>query len=184
MSEIQKEINIRVKLDEDTFKRFAVFNTFILNKRWRQPAIFAAILLAFAIVCFTMTGKSQSALIGSVLTLVALSMPITYYISFLGSVKAYAKKERLPRAVYELTLTDAHDGIAIRSLGAKRESAEYEWKMVHAAYRRMGCVYLYMLPTKAFLLPDGQADVSADELWSFIAKQVPTGRAHDGIVKA
>ena len=36
------------------------------------------------------------------------------------------------------------------------------------AYRRRGCIYVYAPKNKAFLLPDGQADVQDIELWEFI----------------
>ena len=35
-----------------TFCRFAVFDTFYRQKRWRAPALFGILMLAFALVCF------------------------------------------------------------------------------------------------------------------------------------
>ena len=44
------DIVIPVKLDEKTFRRFARFDMLVLRKRWLRPAVFALILVAFAMV--------------------------------------------------------------------------------------------------------------------------------------
>jgi len=47
-----------------------------------------------------------------------------------------------------------------------------KWSQMAAAYRAKGCIYLYVNPARAFLLPDGQADVSDDELWEYLVKHM------------
>ena len=75
---MQREIiTIHVKMDRQTFRRFALFDTFRLKKRWCKPALFCAILLVFAAVAFA-AGREQSALIGSVLLLVGLGCAPIY----------------------------------------------------------------------------------------------------------
>ena len=57
---MQREIiTIHVKMDRQTFRRFALFDTFRLKKRWCKPALFCAILLVFAAVAFA-AGREQS----------------------------------------------------------------------------------------------------------------------------
>ena len=46
------------------------------------------------------------------------------------------------------------------------------WKDLQAAFRARGCVYLYVNPARAFLLPDGQADAAPDELWAYLEKHM------------
>lgn len=85
---MQREIiTIHVKMDRQTFRRFALFDTFRLKKRWCKPALFCAILLVFAAVAFA-AGREQSALIGSVLLLVGLACrPSTWAPIFRSSTR-------------------------------------------------------------------------------------------------
>ena len=51
----------------------------------------------------------------------------------------------------------------------KREDVQaVKWPEVQAAFRRKGCIYLYVSPAKAFLLPDGQADATDGEVWAYL----------------
>ncbi len=168
----QADITIRVKLDTRTFRRFAFFDTFKRQKRLRQPLFFALILLAFAIVCFSLTGKGQNVLIGSVLTALAISLPCTYLWMYRSSVNKNAKLQKLPRDVYELAFSGAENGIFIRSLDKKREQANYEWAKVYALYREKSDIYLYMTAAKAFILPAGQASASDEALWQYLKEHV------------
>ena len=69
----QQSVTVNVQMDAGTFKRFARFDTYSLHRRWRSPAIFAAILTAFAFVAFLMEGRSQdAALIGRLLLIIGL----------------------------------------------------------------------------------------------------------------
>ena len=60
--EAAKTISIPVKLDEKTFRRFARFDMLILRKKWVRPAVFSAILIAFAIIAL-LTRKEQASMI-------------------------------------------------------------------------------------------------------------------------
>ena len=53
-------ITIPVRLDAATFRSFAIFDTLKRQKRWKSPAIFAAILMASAIVCFAMNSRAMA----------------------------------------------------------------------------------------------------------------------------
>lgn len=164
-------IHISVELDKKTFRRFATFDAFHRQKRWRMPAVFAAIMLAFAVYLFLQTDKPQSGLMGGVLAAIGLSLPVIYFVSYYISLRENVIKHCLPRVVYTLALTDS--GAAVSSGGAKEEHVDLPWDTLHAAYRVKGAVYLYALPTRAFILPDGQADVSADALWAFLQEKLP-----------
>src|SRR5699024_10480516 len=160
---MQREIiTIHVKMDRQTFRRFALFDTFRLKKRWCKPALFCAILLVFAAVAFV-AGREQSALIGSVLLLVGLGLPAVYVGTYLSQLNAQAKKLRLdpPRPVYTLRL--AQEGVTIQNDMKAEATVSLEWKNIHAAWRDKGCIYLYATLARAFLLPDGQADAPPQE---------------------
>jgi len=74
----RRSITVHVKMDRRTLRSFAVYDTFILKKQWRRPAIFSLILLAFAGACLFFIDREQHVLIGSVLLAVAAVVPFSY----------------------------------------------------------------------------------------------------------
>ena len=163
-----REIVIPVRLDERTFKRFALFDMFSLRRKWVRPAVFSAILFAFAFAALLLR-KEQSGLIAAVLLTVGLGLPLVYFGSFLSQVNMQAARAKLKpaRRVYTVTLREA--GIRVENDQKKEEPLEMDWASVQQAYRKKGCIYLYVTAAKAFLLPDGQADVPAAEVWQYLA---------------
>jgi len=170
----RRSITVHVKMDRKTLRSFAVFDTFILKKQWRRPAVFSLILLAFALVCLFLIDKDQHVLIGSLLLAIAICMPFSYVFMFLSGVKEQAKKLKLPRRVYTLVVSSS--GVSIQNDIKKEETVWLEWDKVHALHRRRGAIYLYAAPTRAFILPDGQADASPDELWQLMTESAKQAR--------
>ena len=175
---MQKEgIVVPVSIDAGIFRNFALFDSFYRQKRWRPLAVFAAILLASAIICFTLAPRSEQAVfLGSLLTLIGLGLPVVYYASYLSSIGQQCKKLRLtvPRHAYTITL-GTEEGI-LADTG--RERLPYRWEDVHGVYRAGKCTYLYVAPQKAYLLPDHQVPGGADALWELLKGSVPAGRLH------
>ncbi|MBN1777246.1 MAG: hypothetical protein JW811_03910 [Clostridiales bacterium] len=163
-------ITIPVKLDKATFRRFASFDTFRRQQRWRMPVWFLLIMLGFSMFLYFQTDKPQAALIATVLLLIGLGLPVIYFTSFYLTLRQNVKKHKLPRRAYTLRLTGSE--VYIRSEINSGEELTLNWNQLFAAYRVKGAVYLYVLPTRAFLLPDGQADIPDDELWAFISKRL------------
>lgn len=164
------KITIPVRLDAKTFKRFGRFDMFVLRKRWVRPVVFALILIAFAAVAL-LSGKEQSGLIAAVLLVVGLGLPLVYFGTFLSQVNLQAEQLRLdtPRPVYTVTLD--FDGVRAVNNMKKEDAQSVKWADVQAAFRRKGCIYLYVSPVKAFLLPSGQADVPDEELWAYLKER-------------
>ena len=162
-----KEIVIPVKLDERTFKRFARFDMFVLRKKWVRPVVFSLIMLFFAAVALLLR-KEQSGMIAAVLLVVGLGLPLVYAGSFLSQVNMQAARWKLKpaRKVYTVTLRDA--GITVENNQKKEDLLELDWPAVRKAYRKKGCIYLYVTDVKAFLLPDGQANISGEEVWQYL----------------
>ena len=165
----EKEIVIPVKLDAKTFKRFGWFNIFVLRKQWVRPAIFAAILAAFAVVAL-LSGKSESLLIAIVLQAVGLGLPLVYVGTFLAQLNKQAEAQRLPRRVYTVRLD--FDGVHVTNDQKKESPLSVAWKDVQAAFHVRGCVYLYVSPVQAFLLPDGQANVPDVEVRDYLKEHM------------
>ena len=170
----KRSITVSVKMDRKTLRSFAVFDTFILKKQWRRPAVFSLILLVFGLVCLFAIDKEQHVLIGSVLLVIAAMLPFSYIFMFLSGVKEQARRLKLPRRVYTLTLTSS--GVSIANDIKKEETVWLEWDKVHALHRRKNAIYLYAAPTRAFILPNGQADASPDELWQMVTERAQAAR--------
>ena len=164
-----KAITVEVSLDRKTFRDFALFDTFVLKKRWIRPAVFCGIMTVFAIAAL-LIGKEQSALIAGVLFAVGIGLPAVYIISFLDQINSQAKKNRLSadRKIYTVTL--GSEDIAVRHHRQEGETLSVKWNDIAGIYRRRSCVYIYTDKNKAFLLPDGQADVTDSELWEYISE--------------
>lgn len=180
-----ESITIPVRLDAATFRKFATFDTMKRQKRWKSPAIFAGILMAFAIVCFAMNSRAdQAVFIGSVLTIIALGLPGVWFGMFFRSLDAQAKAMNLhtARLTYTVKLTEGDhgtNGIQVTSPAGENNTAQFSWKDLYAAYRDTGCIYLYVSDRQAFLLPDEQADVTADELWEYLKEHMGSENMHD-----
>lgn len=173
-------ITIHVKMDERTLRRFAFFNDILLRKRFIRPMVFAALMCAFAVVCFV-SGKPQSGLLGGVLTAIGLGLPAVYFGTFFSQLHARARKLKLdvPRAVYSLTLRP--EGVHIVNDQKAEDDVDVPWDRLFAAYRRKGIIYLYATPARAFLLPDGQADATPQQVWDMLTARMPQGRCFDAL---
>lgn len=170
-------ITIPVKLDQKTFRRFGIFDTFRRQKRWRLPFWFMVIMLGFAAYAFFQTDKAQSVLIGCVLSGIGISLPVVYFVSFYLNLRENIKKYGLPRRVYTLKLTDTD--VYIHSEMNKDEELTLPWDKLHGVWRAQDAVYLYVLPNRAFLLPNGQADVPDDALWAFLRSHLPQDKCRN-----
>ena len=170
----KNRITAHVKMDYKTLRAFSLFDTFLLKKAWRRPAIFGGIFLISAIICFCLTGKEQNVFMGVLLSIIGLGMPLVYVMMFLSGVKQQAKKLKLPRRVY--TLAFSPSGIHITNDLKPEEAVDLEWSRVHALYRRKDAIYLYAAPTRAFILPNGQADATPDELWQMVTERAKAAK--------
>lgn len=158
-------MTVSVTMTAEVFRRFAIFDTFRRRRMWRSPAIFAGILTPCAMVCYAMDHVEGAVMLGTVLLLVGLGMPITYFTAFFVSLARQVRSLGLPKEVYTLTL---EKDIAIEN---GQEQFRYAWKDVHHAYRDRGATYLFLTPTRAFLLPHPCTDEEA--LWKLLTKKLP-----------
>lgn len=171
-------ITISSRIDTKTFRKFAIFDTLIRQKRYRSPVIFAGIMLVFACICYIMNGRAEQAvLLGNVLLSIGIILPTVYFGTFFFSVNSQAKKMKLdpPKHVYTITmaLTDEEEGISIVTPTGEGGTLRVKWENVHMAYRVEDCIYFFISPRQAFLLPDGQANVTPDELWDYLGRFIP-----------
>ena len=166
-----KTITIPVRLDERTFRRFARFDMFSLRKRWIRPALFSLILIVFAFIAL-LARKEQSGMIAAVLLAVGIGLPVVYIGTFLSQVNMQAARRGLKPARNVYTVRLRNEGIQVTNSQKKENPLEMDWGSVRQAFRKKGCIYLYVTAAKAFLLPDGQADVPDQEVWQFITEHL------------
>ena len=166
-----RDIVIPVKLDGKTFRRFARFDMLRLRKRWVRPAVFALILCAFAFVALW-TRLPESGLIAAVLLAVGLGLPVVYIGMFLSQVNVQAEKLGLGKGKQVYTVTLRTRDFSVVNHLKPGETVTVPWQDAGQAFRMKGCVYLYASPTRAFLLPAGQANVSDEELWQALVQRM------------
>ena len=168
MPDRARAIAIPVRLDARTFRRFALFDAFVVKKHWQRPALFSAMLIAFAALALLLR-KGESGLIAAVLLAVGLGLPLIYVGAYLSQVNLQALRSRLtpPRLVYTVTFAD--EGITVVNHQQAEAPLRLNWAQLYRAFRRKRCVYLYAAPNRAFLLPAGQADAPDIEVWAFVA---------------
>ena len=175
MPDTRKEfLTIPATIDTRDFVSFALFDTFQRKKRWKTPLLFACIMSAFAIVCFAVRKThDQAVLLGTVLLSIGLVLPLVWYLLFLSSVKTEAKKHGLSRTKAQYFTLLGQDKIKVVR---DKEEAVFSWPDLHAAFRVKGCIYLYVSPTRAYLLPDCD---DSDAAWNLIASHLPSEKAKD-----
>ena len=167
----EKEIVIPVRLDAKTFRRFARFDMFTLRKKWIRPSVFSLILIVFAFAAL-LARKEQSGMIAAVLLTVGLGLPIVYFGTFLSQVNMQAVQAKLKPAACVYTVTLRETGIHVENNRKKEDPLEMDWPSVQKAFRRKGCIYLYVTAVKAFLLPDGQANAPDAEVWQVLVRHL------------
>ena len=111
-------LTIHGNIDKRTFFRFAVFDSLVRKKAWRNPLLFALIMSAFATVCFMGRGRhEQAGLIGGVLLGIGLLLPLVWFGMFFASVNRQAKLNGLSAEKTQYTVTLSPEKIASRVSG-------------------------------------------------------------------
>lgn len=169
---MEQTLIIPCKIDGAVFRRFALFDTFSRQGRWRAPAVFAAILLSAAAVCFAMRNRREGAvLLGAVLLAVGVGLPAVYVLNFLLSVQKRGRLLSGSKTVYTLHFRES----GLLAL-AGQERAEFPWERIFHVYRAEDCIYLYVSEQKAFLLPEGER---SGEAWALLERRLPPEKRTD-----
>ena len=162
---MSQPINVSITMDAESFHKFAQFDLFRHQKRWKRPLLFTGILLVPALICLTQVGRRDgAALLAAVLTVVALGLPAVYFGTFFHNLRTNPKQLGLPRPFYRLQLEDA--GVSVWMAGEQDKpepSHQYSWQGIHLAYRTPDAIYLYVQPTQAYLF---NADL--DPVWKYL----------------
>lgn len=174
----QPSIHIPVQISAAEFRAFALFDTFRRKRQWRRPAVFLLIMGVSAALCYSRYPQEGALLLGSILLVLGLALPLTWYLLYEHSLHVQAKKMGLlkaPRRVY--TLVFAEEGIQIsQDLG--KTFTPLSWGSVTAVYRRPDITYLYA-GERAWLLPHSQVREGESSLRALLARRLPPEALHD-----
>jgi len=164
-------LSIPCNIDKGTFLRFALYDSLVRKKGWRSPVLFALIMSGFAAVCFAgRATHAQATLIGGVLLGVGLLLPLIWFGMFFASVNRQAKQSGLSPSKTQYVVTLSPDKIHVTK---GKEAADFVWDAVHLVRRVKGCIYLYVSPARAFLLPDGE---KTEKAWEILTSCVAPGK--------
>lgn len=170
-------ITVHVKIDSSIFGRFALFDTFIRQRRYKAPLLFLAIFFVFSLIAFA-AGKEQSVMLGTLLLAVGFFLPLAYLLSFLIQVHDQCRRLGLktPRPAYTLNLTQ----MELRVINDMKSEAELRlpYDALHGVYRVKGAYYLYVAPTRAFILPDAQNTLSPAQMWDYLSERLAQDKLH------
>ena len=170
-------VTAHVKINSHIFRRFAMFDTFRLKRRWVSPVVFSVIFLVFSFACM-ISGKEQAEMIGTLLQIIGLGLPVCYVLSFRFQVGDQCKRLGLKtlRPAYTLNFWESELRI-INDMNAEPE-VKLPYETLHGVWRVNGAYYIYAAPARAFILPDGQSSASAAELWDLLSERMPQDKLH------
>lgn len=172
----QNNLVIQSRIGPEVFREFAVFDTLYRQKRYLRPLLFAAIMGAFAAVCFSQRGqREQAALLGGVLLAVGLGLPLVYFLTFFYSVYKQAKQLKGKKAPLAYTVELSQEQLAVL-IGEQR--AEYRWEDILVIYRIRHSTCLYVAANRAYLLSaaDGREE---EKRWAFLCEHIPNKKRRD-----
>lgn len=167
-------LTMTANIDRKVFTDFALFDTFVMKKRWKNPVLFASIMILFSVICFAARkSHEQAGLLGTVLLSVGLVLPAVWFLLFMISVQNQVKVNRLSssKAQYFVMLSEENVRVA-----KGEERVEHNWDEIYHVYLMKGCIYLYISQARAYLMPQcGDTDAAI----SLISSKVPADKISD-----
>jgi len=162
-----KPIELHVRIDDRMFRRYCAFDTFRRQRRWYLPVLTAMLLITAALAGLLGIIKMSETVSGLLMGL-GIAVPLVVFGLYFIQIEAQIAGQHLKQApaVYSLRLSEA--GVQVTNDQKAEAPLELPWRGCWAAFRRKDCVYLYVNPARALILPDGQASVPAEELWRFL----------------
>ena len=175
---MNKPITVHVRINARIFRRFALFDTFLLHRRWKSPALFALILLSFSAIAFLAPGGEQAQMIGNLLLVIGLGLPLAYVLHFLMQVRDQCRRLGLKQLRPAYTLNMGEKNLRIINDMNPEPEVSLPWESLHGVWRGEYAFYIYVHPSRAFIVPDGQYDLAPSALYDFFAARLPQGTLH------
>lgn len=177
---MNQSFEIPVHLNSKLFRQFAIFDGIKRTKRLRGLFAFSALTISAGALAFFLGEGVEEGASTLVIILVGIGvlLPVLYLGTFMRSIRYQIRRFGLDkgRHVYTLNLSPQPDGIKIQGDG---EEVAHAWKDIFALYRLDGCMYLYVHPRQAFLLPEVQITAGAENLWTMLKQQIASEKVFD-----
>lgn len=160
-------IDISVRLDAKTFRRYCAFDAFRRQRRWYWPTLAAAALITASLAGLfgwvAMSETLSGLLMGLGLAVLMLNLGL-----YIISIEVQVARQKLKDAplVYALRLDDG--GVRVKNGQKDEPPVDLPWENLRAAFKNDGDIYLYANPGRALILPEGQASVPTERLWAYI----------------
>lgn len=164
----EEAIVVPSKINRQIFRRFALFDVFRHQKRWRRPLVFAVLFAALSGLCLAFRSQREgAALLGYTLLTVGLGLPLAYLLSYFLSLRQQIKRMDLKeeQVIYTLRLNSA----GVQAISGEQK-AFCPWEKLYMAYRVSDCFYLYVSRRQAYLLPDGPY---SQDVWKLLQTHLP-----------
>ena len=170
-------LTAHVRINAPIFRRFAMFDTFRLKRRWVSPAVFSVILIAFSFAAM-ISGKEQAQMIGTLLQFIGLGLPLAYVLHFLLQIHDQCRRLGLKTLRPAYTLNFAEKELRVINDMTSEPEVKLPYASLHGVWRVSGAFYIYAAPTRAFILPDGQYPLSPSAMWDELNARLPQGVLH------
>ena len=170
-----KPIESHVRLDAKTFRRYCAFDTFRRQRRWFPPVLVGMLLITLALAgLLNIIPMGESA--AGVLMGLGIAVPLVVFGLYAIQVEAQIANRKLKEAPEVYALRFADDGVRVADGQNPESSVTLGWDQLWAAFRRRDCVYLYATPDRAFILPNGQANVADEAVWKCLNRNMGEGK--------
>jgi len=163
-----KPIEIHVRLDARTFRRYCAFDALRRRRGWFMPVLIAMVLISVS-MGLLFFGRGQESLAGVLMGL-RIAVPLIYFGLFPVQIETQVARQQLKNAPPVYSLTIGPDSLRVRNDQKPEPDIELPWEHLWAAFRDTDAVYLYATPERAFSLPEGQASVGTDSLWNALSR--------------
>lgn len=173
---MKQEITIRVRLSAGQFRRFCAFDSFRIKRRHLPAIIISVVLLTLGIADLLFSKGSSGTLAGLLIGL-AIAVPMVVFGLYIIQIETQVRRQGLALTPEVYALRLGEEGVRVTGLNRSAGVISLPWDQMWAAYRAKDAIYLYASEQRAFILPDGQASVSNEQLWAFLQAHLEPGKS-------
>ena len=161
---------IPCRIDQKSFRDFAVFNSFRFRWRGLSLMLFPVFMIVLAII----NRNTGSKALFWVFFVLGFLLPAAYLFQFERSLRNQIRVNHLeqPRVFY--TVTVSPETIVVEN---QTERQELPWDKLYRIFRYRDYIYIYATPARVFILTCDAEDEKFRRLWEMIVQHIEKGRA-------
>ena len=176
MNRNKQNLTIPVRLDSDTFQKFAIFDNMTRKQLWRRPVTQGLLLIAAGCICMALGGlKSDVAFITYAFWLLGAAMIVLYLLTFWGYVRQQVKK---PDKESDDNTFSISVGDAGMSISTSKKFYNFTWSEMTEVYRAKDAMYIYT-EKAAYIIPQGNDAKALDAVWERFTEKMDPKRIAD-----